>query len=99
MISSETNPDYIAPPGQMVRYRSVSKNSYDFRELNSDKMIMERMYQDVFKQLIEKGLFTVEASEDHNGFTSIQVSLDVRTPSDYGSPKWETIKSKNDFQR
>jgi hypothetical protein len=98
-MTPETNPDYIAPPGQMVRYRSVSKNSYDFRGMNSDKMIMERMYQDIFKQLIEKGLFTVEESEDYNGFKSIQISLDVRTPADYGSPKWEKIKSKNEFQR
>lgn len=92
MISPETNPDYIAPPGQMVRYRSISKNSYATLEgFNSEKMILERMYQDVFKQLVEKGLFTVDVSEDYNGFTSIQVSLDVRTPSDYGSPKWEKI--------
>lgn len=92
MISPETNPDYIAPPGQMVRYRSISKNSYAALEgFNSEKMILERMYQDVFKQLVEKGLFTVDVSEDYNGSTSIQVSLDVRTPSDYGSPKWEKI--------
>ena len=98
MQESETNPDYIAPPGQMIRCRSRSKhNPRIMEDPNNGRGILERMYQDVFRQLIEKGLFDVIESQDLRGFTTLEISLDVRTPAEYGSPKWERINVKNDF--
>lgn len=91
--SEYVNPEYIGEPGQMRRF--MIKSQYDpmmIQHLPNENIILESMYSRIMKDLINKGMFTLNRMENMDGSILFEISLDVRTPPNYGTPGWESLK-------
>lgn len=85
---------HISEPGQVKRFRASHSHTLGlFGDPRSENMILDEIYMRILKDLVDNGMFSVTSTEDINGCVNIGVSLDVRTPPDYGKPKWESIKN------
>lgn len=84
---------HISEPGQVKRFRARHRHTLGlFGDSRSENRILDEIYMRILKDLVDNGMFNVTTTEDINGCVDINVSLDVRTPADYGKPKWESIK-------
>ena len=96
MNHPEKNPDYIPEPGQMRRFLSKSQHTRELVQTTHDEnRIWEQMYMNILKELINKRMFTLHYMENMDGSISFEATLDIRTPLDYGTPKWESLEKKN----
>ena len=96
MNHTEINSEYLGEPGQIRRFRTRCQQGRMFiMEAQDEHRILDSMYMKILKDLVDKGMFTVNYEENMDGSVLFEITLDVRSPLDYGTPRWETIKKKN----
>jgi hypothetical protein len=85
----------IPKAGEIRKIMCVSNISRNLGKLNIDERFhTEKMYLSLFRKLVEDGMFTIKTRENWDGSFDCEISIEVKVPRDYGTPKWESLENK-----